>query len=619
MLYLYLAVYLIILFGVVFYVRKKENEEDFLISGRNRSTYQILLSKFAATTGVSWFITYTAFAYEFGLGLIAAIIGFVLSFVLFAWLAIPRFYKRGREEKLYTQGDLVTSVTGSRLGRHMTDWISICAQFMGLMVAIIGGGKIISHFGLISYEWAVLITGVVVLAYLLVAGFRAVVVTDVIQGIVILGLLLFVTIGVLQGTDLQTVFSADTAPITFGTAFGFIFFGIFSFFALADRYQLTFAAKDQSSAVKGMGYASVPMVAVLFLLLAIGLGALVSGSLDNNENIKIGALLCQTGSCAEWGENSLSGINLAIEEINSEGGILGKKVELISQDSNESNPVETVTGYHNIVAQNIKYIIGPTWTAGGNSVYPVAKDGDVIVTSPSLGVADFNEAGDNLFNVWPHDELATRELAKFTIEKGLKKAAVFSSKETWYKAQGDAFIDEFTKLGGEILILDESPSSIKDVKTVAAKLLATNPDVVMYSHFDAQGIMAKELRLKGYLGEQVAILMDDTRVEQANGALENAYFVQYELATDDFQKSYEAKYSKKPGVTADNAYDAVYLYKKAIEDAGTTDVNKVKEVMNSYETFSGASGELKFDGKGGVTKPPVFWQVKAERFVKIEM
>ena len=210
-----------------------------------------------------------------------------------------------------------------------------------------------------------------------------------------------------------------------------------------------------------------------------------------------------------------------------------------------------------------KLIIGPTWTAGGLPVAPLAKDDDLIITSPSLGVAEFNEAGDNIFNVWPHDDIATRELARYAWDNGHRTTVIFSAKAAWYHTQAIAFEDEFKSIGGTVYELIETSLEERDLKTEAAKILSLNPDFVLYTNLDNLGIMARELRTLGYEGEQYSILMDETRVDQAQGALEGAIYVQYAPATSAFRAAYNSRFGKEPGITADTAYDAVYLYKKS--------------------------------------------------------
>jgi branched-chain amino acid transport system substrate-binding protein len=177
-------------------------------------------------------------------------------------------------------------------------------------------------------------------------------------------------------------------------------------------------------------------------------------SLSNTDRniVAVGALLCLTGTCAEWGNESLKGAELAIEELNNQGGLLGKRLKLIAQDSREENPSEAVSGFLKLKNHpNMHYIVGPTWTPAGLAIAPIAsKQKNLIVTSPSLGVKEFNEAAPNLFNTWPHDEVSSRKLARFALAQGWKRAAIFSAQQPWTQAQSDAFADEMIKNGGLI-------------------------------------------------------------------------------------------------------------------------------------------------------------------------
>ena len=106
------------------------------------------------------------------------------------------------------------------------------------------------------------------------------------------------------------------------------------------------------------------------------------------ENFKVGALLCLTGDCAEWGNNSLKGLQLAAEEINKTGGLLGRQIEIVAQDTREaSGGGNSVSAYRQLTLdQEVNYIVGPTWTIGGLPLAPIAaQNRKIIMTSPSLG------------------------------------------------------------------------------------------------------------------------------------------------------------------------------------------------------------------------------------------
>ena len=164
------------------------------------------------------------------------------------------------------------------------------------------------------------------------------------------------------------------------------------------------------------------MQKILTTFLILSLTSLPSKSFGaDQEEFYLGGLLCLTGDCAEVGDNSRKGIELATEEINGSGGILGKKLALKFEDTKEmGGPGSVISAFQNLVLDpKIRYIIGPTWTVGGLPLAPIlAKKPEVIAISPSLGVATYNEASDTVFNTWPHDDASTEALAKYAFKKG---------------------------------------------------------------------------------------------------------------------------------------------------------------------------------------------------------
>ncbi len=136
---------------------------------------------------------------------------------------------------------------------------------------MIGGAKIIQEFGFLSYEVAVTVTSLVILSYILLAGFRAILITDVIQSIIILVLLFLVTFNIIGGVSLSNLFSAEVQPINFFVVFGFFVFGILNVFSQANMYQLIYSAKTKNKARNGFSLVVVPIIIAGFLLMLIGL------------------------------------------------------------------------------------------------------------------------------------------------------------------------------------------------------------------------------------------------------------------------------------------------------------------------------------------------------------
>lgn len=268
--YTILAIYILALLGLSYFSSRRQSDEDFLISGRNRPGWQIFLSKFAAGIGAGYFITYTGFAYEYGMGVFALLLGVVLGYLFFAYWATPKIHAESKNNHYYTIGDLVKGKTKSNFCASLANIVSNVILFSWLLVGIIGGGKIISDFGLISYVPAVIITGLVVMLYILLARYKGVLLTDIIQSFVILVLLFAVTVGIV-GSDITSLFQVNTGSVDIGTAVGFLIFGILSVFSMTSYYQLTYAAKDEKKLKHAMGLAVVPILIAATMLLLVGL------------------------------------------------------------------------------------------------------------------------------------------------------------------------------------------------------------------------------------------------------------------------------------------------------------------------------------------------------------
>lgn len=335
------------------------------------------------------------------------------------------------------------------------------------------------------------------------------------------------------------------------------------------------------------------------------------------DTIKIGVMLCLTGDCAEWGTNGLKGVQLAAEQINQNGGVLGKKLELVVHDSHDTTPSDSVTAFRKLLTKNVKYVIGPTWTVGGMPVAPIAaKQKDLIVTSPSVGVRDFNESSINILNVWPHDEIATRKLAHYAYSKGWRRAAIFGSQDPWVKTQSDTFEEEFEILGGHVVKRVEPLPGSRELKAEALQIKSSKPDVVFYSNYQVD-VFSKELDKIGFSPPKLAILMEKERVKAAQGALEGTVFALYDEPRDDFKEAFIAKFGDEPGITADTAYDVLFLYAKAIEDAGSSSPKEALDQLLNVKDFKGASGTFSINGVGAVNKQPVLWIVRGLEYVKL--
>lgn len=338
------------------------------------------------------------------------------------------------------------------------------------------------------------------------------------------------------------------------------------------------------------------------------------------DEIKVGAMLCLTGVCASTGNASLKGVELAIAELNSRGGILGHRVELSVQDTREVESASgSVTAFNNLALDpEVKLIIGPTWANGGLPLVPIlSKRPDIIAISPSLGVADFNEASTNLFNLWTHDDISARGLAAVARRKGWKRAAIVSAQDSWARAQAQSFSDEFTKLGGKISEIVEPLPGVADLRTECLRLITSKPDVVLFTLWPHMQLAAKELRRLKYSGGLMAIQIDKAGLAASQGHLEGTIFSQFPESDPMFVQRFVQRYGETPSLSADTAYDSVMLIARAAEKARTFDAQKLKVEMAKTE-FEGASGKIALNAERAIKREPTYFVVAGNTFKRLD-
>lgn len=270
-LYIYLWIYFIVLLGISFFISLKEKKEDFLISWRDRNWWTVMASKFAWSIWIAWFITYSWYAYKYGLWMFMVVFGFILWYILFAFWVVPKVYKKARDNKFYTQWDLVFHNTKNILSKNITNHFSWIVQLTWLLVSIIGWAKIMSTLWIVSYELALLYTIITVLFYILLAWYKAVLVTDVFQSIIMIVLLSLISYNIVWSENIYELLTIETWKLTLASTIWFFLYWILSVLSLADRYQLIYAAKSEYEMKKWLFLTFIPVVFVAFFITLIWL------------------------------------------------------------------------------------------------------------------------------------------------------------------------------------------------------------------------------------------------------------------------------------------------------------------------------------------------------------
>lgn len=359
-----------------------------------------------------------------------------------------------------------------------------------------------------------------------------------------------------------------------------------------------------------------------FTLMLLGLSLLITAcggekgtksAAKESETLKIGATAPLTGPLAIYGVTATNGSKLAMEEINKNGGILGKQVEFMVLDS-KGDSTEAITAYNRLVDEGIVAFIGDAPSKPSLAIAEVAAQDNMPMITPTGTQFNITEAGSNVFRVCftdPYQGVILANLAKNNL-KANTVAILVNNSSDHSDGVTKAFVEEAAKLNLEIVAKEGYSEGDKDFRAQLTKVAAANPDVLLVPDYYEQAAListqAREVGLKStFIGpdgwDGVAKALDPS----AYGAIENSYFTNHYSLDDpnervqSFIKAYREKYNEDPSSFSALSYDAAYLMKEAIEKAGSTEKEAIVKAIKE-SSFDGVTGHLRFDEKNNPVK-----------------
>lgn len=315
--------------------------------------------------------------------------------------------------------------------------------------------------------------------------------------------------------------------------------------------------------------------------------------------IKIGAILPLTGNAAKKGEYESQGALLAVEEINSQGGIKGKKIELIIEDS-ESDPTKGISVFRKLVEINkVNYLIGALSNVG-MALKDLIEENKIPTFWVSAHI-DFLTGTEYIFRNIPISSQYVESLSDFIYQKlGLSKVGILYMNDDF----GVNLKDEFKKVfPGNISFLEQYDKNGKDFRTQITKLKENNPEGIFIAGYGiGTGILIKQLRemkVEVQLFGPVGIGQVDTK-EAAGPAIEGVIFTDFidysKEETKNFKEKYMAKYKEEPGTDSFLSYNSIKMLAFAIENSSINPY-LIVETLSHLKDFQGATGILNIKNK----------------------
>ncbi len=365
----------------------------------------------------------------------------------------------------------------------------------------------------------------------------------------------------------------------------------------------------------------VVLVVLAVILIITNITGLVTLPEEDNT-IKIGVVATQTGIGSYLGQQELRGINIALNEINSKGGINGKKIKLIIEDSKTSakDAVFSINKLINI--DNVNYIIGDSWNDTTIAFLPIINENKIITISPVVNLNTLSE-DDYFFRLMPKTDDMMYILANYTYnDLNLRKVGAILPGTAYSLDHIQDFEKYFKKLGGEVYIKKITPGQA-DVKSELSLLKEKNVDSIFVLQFTGLiGQMlkqGKELDMNviwfSHFSAQANALITDYK-NVSDGLY---YPYPYDLKNTpnkEFIETYYNLYNEYPDNNAASSYDCLMILAKAITKVGDNP-EKIKLYFKSLKDYQGASGIFSFDENGDVQKEIFIKQIKDGKFISL--
>ncbi len=373
--------------------------------------------------------------------------------------------------------------------------------------------------------------------------------------------------------------------------------------------------------IKSIVLVSITLISISLLSLAF-----YSCGKGSGDVIKIGEFASLTGSEATFGINSDNGMKLAVEEINNAGGVLGKKIELITED-NQGKPNETQTVVQKLINRDkVVAILGEVASSRSKAAAPLCQQNKIPMITPASTNPEVTAIGDYIFRVCFIDPFQATVMSKFALNsmKVKKVALLIDQRNAYSTGLAESFKKTFVEMGGEIIEEQKYSAGDKDFKAQLTAIKYKNPEAVFipgyYTDVGLIAIQAREIGINVPLFGGDGWESEKLTEGKAKDALEGCFFSTHLSMDDpsplvqDFIKKYRTKFNKEPDAMSVLGYDAAMLMFDAIKRAGSTDGDKIRQELAKTKDFKSVSGNITINEQRNAVKPAVVLEIKDGKF-----
>jgi branched-chain amino acid transport system substrate-binding protein len=350
------------------------------------------------------------------------------------------------------------------------------------------------------------------------------------------------------------------------------------------------------------------LIAVLFATVWLA----ACGDDGDDKTTKVAVVGPVTGQYASFGAQMKNGAELAVEDINAAGGVLGKTLDLDVGDD-ACDPKQAVAVANQMVGDGVALVAGHYCSGSSIPASSVYKDADMVQISPASTNPAFtdNRAGPNIYRVCGRDDQQGGVAGKYLAENFKdKNIAIVHDKTAYGKGLADETKKAMNAAGKEEVMFEAYTAGEKDYSALVSKLKQANVDVLFLGGYHTEaGLIVRQMRDQG----MAAILMGgDALITQEYWSITgDAGEGTLMTFSPDPRKNPAAaevvKRFKDKGIEPEGyvlyTYAAMQAWKQAAEKAGTTEMSEMVKALNGNE-FDTVVGKFKFNEKGDPNLPP---------------
>ena len=359
---------------------------------------------------------------------------------------------------------------------------------------------------------------------------------------------------------------------------------------------------------------SLKLITLAAALAALALVAAACATDDEEEAedpYVIGVMESVTGVGESYGTVMVQAKQMAADEINAAGGIDGRPLKLIIEDS-KCNAQDAITAYTKLTdVDGVKVILGTSCSGAMLGAAPLAEQDGVVLFSASATNPDIANAGDYIFRTAINDAQLGVDAGNTLWADGIRKLATINESTDYAEGIRRTSVAQFETLGGQVVAAEQYPSDVTDFRTQLTKLLGASPDAVLIAAQSeaSGGTIVKQARELGYNGPIYAesVVTGATALEIAGAAADGLKAI---IPTPDLESAkgqeFLTNFRTRYGYVTlpwflGSAYDDVYIAAECLKETGDDqDADGFRDCLYGI-TWSGAIGDdYSFDAQGEV-------------------